>query len=155
MEAVAAAGGERADRDDRDGAVGARHDDRGHRSRTNRDRHVLGGAARRIDAPLVGYDAAVLRPLRADEHDWFYETRHDAFRVYAEQVFGPWDEAHHRAAAARDCRELPIEVVEHEGARIGYQIVLRHPDHWFLDEIAVVAGARGRGIGTALVTEIM
>jgi ribosomal protein S18 acetylase RimI-like enzyme len=99
--------------------------------------------------------AFALRALRSDEHEWFYATRLDAFRVYAEQVFGPWEEERQRAAAERDCQELPIEVVERDGERIGYQIILRHVDHWFLDEIALIASARGAGIGTALVAAIM
>ena len=97
----------------------------------------------------------VLRPARADDRDFFFELRRDGFRAYAEQVFGPWDDAYQRGSADRDLDELPVEIVERAGARIGYQIVLRHPDHWFLDEIAVVAAERGRGLGTRLVTDIM
>jgi GNAT superfamily N-acetyltransferase len=96
-----------------------------------------------------------LRPARVDEGTFFFELRRDAFRTYAERTFGPWDDVHHRAAAARDFAELPIEIVECDGVAVAYQIVERKADHWWLDEIAVVANERNRGIGTHLVTAIM
>ena len=96
----------------------------------------------------------VLRPARPEECDWFFATRRDAFRIYAEQVFGPWDDVLHRGYADRDFAELPVELVEQAGAVVGYQIVLRHDDHWVLDEIALVGSARNRGLGTALVTAL-
>lgn len=96
-----------------------------------------------------------VRPATPDDREFFYELRHDGFRAYAEAVFGPWDEARQRASADRDLGELPIQIIERGGAPIAYQIVLRHLDHWFLDEIAVVAGERGHGLGTELVTAIM
>jgi ribosomal protein S18 acetylase RimI-like enzyme len=96
----------------------------------------------------------VLRPTRTDDRDFFFEVRRDAFRAYSEQAFGLWDDAKQRAFADRDFDELAIEIIERDGARIGYQIVLRHADHWFLDEIAVVASERGRDIGARLVTAL-
>ena len=75
--------------------------------------------------------------------------------MYAEQAFGPWDDDRQRASADKDFDELPVEIVEREGAPIGYQIILRHDDHWFLDEIALVTAARGCGIGRGLVEAVM
>lgn len=92
----------------------------------------------------------MLRPARPDDFEWFYALRRDGFRPYAEQIWGPWDDAKQRAAAERDLAELPIEIA---GDRLAYQIVLRHADHWFLDE--VVVAERGRGLGTQLVTGVM
>ena len=97
----------------------------------------------------------ILRVARPDERDFFFFTRREAFRTYAEAAFGPWDDVKHRAAADRDFDEMPVEIVERDGVAIGYQIVLRHADHWFLDEIALVAAERNRGTGTQLVTAIM
>jgi ribosomal protein S18 acetylase RimI-like enzyme len=97
----------------------------------------------------------VLRPVRADERDFFYAVRRGAFREYAEAAFGPWDDVKQRASADRDVGELSIEIVERDGAAIGYQIVEHNADHWFLDEIALADGERGRGVGTELVKTIM
>jgi len=96
-----------------------------------------------------------LRPVRPDERDFFFAVRRGAFREYAEAAFGPWDDVKQRASADRDVGELSIEIVERDGAPIGYQIVERHADHWFLDEIALADGERGRGVGTELVKAIM
>lgn len=96
----------------------------------------------------------VLRPVRPGDRDFIYATRHEGFRAYAEAVWGPWDEAHHQAAVDRDVREQPFEIVERAGVAVGYRCVLRHADHWFLDEIAVVAGERGRGLGGRLVRDL-
>lgn len=95
------------------------------------------------------------RASRPDDRDFFFEIRREAFRVYAEQTFGPWDDEQQRADADRDFAALPIEILELDTARIGYQIVLRHADHWFLDEIALIAGLRNRGLGGQLVDRLM
>jgi ribosomal protein S18 acetylase RimI-like enzyme len=97
----------------------------------------------------------VMRPARADEGELFFEIRRDGLRAYAERAFGPWDDAFHRTAAAADFAALPIEIVERDGTAIGYQIVERKADHWWLDEIVVIAAERGRGLGTQLITSIM
>lgn len=97
----------------------------------------------------------VLRAIRPDERDFFFTVRRGAFRDYAEAAFGSWNDVNQRAFADRDVVGLPFEIVERDGTPIGYQLVERHPDHWFLDEIALADGERGRGIGTELVTAIM
>jgi ribosomal protein S18 acetylase RimI-like enzyme len=93
-----------------------------------------------------------MRPARPDDFEWFYALRREGFAPYVDQVFGPWDDAYHRPIAEREFAQLPVEIV---GDGLAYQIVVREADHWFLDEIAVVAAERGRGLGTQLVTDIM
>jgi ribosomal protein S18 acetylase RimI-like enzyme len=99
--------------------------------------------------------AITLRATSPADRDFFFETRRDAFRAYAEQAFGPWDDDKQRASAAKDFDELPIRIIERDRVPIGYQLLLAHDDHWFLDEIALVSAARGAGLGTELVTFIM
>jgi hypothetical protein len=82
--------------------------------------------------------AITLRATSPADRDFFFETRRDAFRAYAEQAFGPWDDDKQRASAAKDFDELPIRIIERDRVPIGYQILLAHDDHWFLDEIALV-----------------
>lgn len=97
----------------------------------------------------------LLRAKRPEDLELFWTTRREGFRPYAEAVWGPWDDVKQRASAERDFAELPIEIVEREGVAIGYQIVEHHDDHWFLDEIAVVASERNRGLGSELVRLVM
>jgi ribosomal protein S18 acetylase RimI-like enzyme len=95
--------------------------------------------------------AVSLRPVAPGDAAFFYSTRRDGFRDYSEAAFGPWRDDVQRVHAARDVAELPFEIVEHRGAPIGYFLVLREPDHLFLDEIALVPAVRCRGLGSALV----
>lgn len=97
----------------------------------------------------------VLRPVTPEDAEFFYATRKQAFEPYAIQIWGPWNETHHRNAASRDFAELPVQVVEVAGERVGYVIVLREADHWSLDEIAVAAAHQCRGLGTQLLREVM
>lgn len=46
-------------------------------------------------------------------------------------------------------------MVEEHGVPIGYRCVVVHDDHVWLDELAVVPDARGRGIGSWLMREVM
>ena len=97
----------------------------------------------------------MLRAIRPDDRDLFFAMRRSAFREVAEAAFGPWDDVKQRASADRDVAELPFEIIERDGTPVGYQLVERHADHWFLDEIALADGERGRGAGTELVHAIM
>jgi len=96
-----------------------------------------------------------LRPAARDDADFFYAVRRAGFQPYTEEVFGPWIDANQRQWADRDFGELPIEIVEHRGAPIGYLIILREADHVFLDEIALVPSARRCGLGAELVRAAM
>jgi ribosomal protein S18 acetylase RimI-like enzyme len=95
-----------------------------------------------------------VRPAGPADRELFFLTRRDGFRRYVE-LTKPWDDDVQRASAYDGFAELPVEIIERDGVAIGYQIVERRPDHWFLDEIALVESERNRGIGTDLVRAIM
>lgn len=99
--------------------------------------------------------AVSLRPVAPADAAFFYSTRREGFRAYSEAAFGPWRDDIQRTHATRDVAELPFEIVEQHGAPIGYLLVLREPDHLFLDEIALVSAARRRGLGSELVRVVM
>jgi ribosomal protein S18 acetylase RimI-like enzyme len=95
-----------------------------------------------------------VRPARPDDFELLFLTRRDGFRRYVE-AHKPWDDEVQRANAAEDFAAQPVEIIERDGIAIGYQIVERHADHWWLEEIALVASERNRGIGSDLVRAIM
>jgi ribosomal protein S18 acetylase RimI-like enzyme len=99
--------------------------------------------------------ALTLRPAHAADFEFFYDTRRAGFRGFVEQAFGAWLDAEQRALAEREFHELPPEIIDRDGAPIGYRVVVRHADHWFLDEIVLVDCERGRGLGTSLIRSIM
>jgi len=95
-----------------------------------------------------------VRAARDDDREFLFLTRREGFRRYVE-LHKPWDDDYQRAMALEDFAAAPVEIVERDGIAIGYQIVERKDDHWWLDEIALVASERGHGLGTELVRAIM
>jgi len=95
------------------------------------------------------------RAARPEDREFFYELRRDGFRTYVEQAFGPWVDTFQREHADEEFDELPLEILERGAERIGYHAIVRHEDHWFLDEIVLIERERGRGLGTRLVTAVM
>ena len=96
-----------------------------------------------------------LRRARPDEADFFYQARTAGFKDHVEQVFGPWLDSFQRPLSDADFVELPVEIIECDGEPIGYQAIVRHDDHWFLDEIVLLPAMRNRGVGTRLVRDVM
>jgi ribosomal protein S18 acetylase RimI-like enzyme len=95
-----------------------------------------------------------LRPAAEADRDFFFATRRAGLKEYAEAHW-PWDDDVMRRQADREFDELPVEVVEEDGAPIGYIAVVHEADHDFLDEVALVPHAQGRGIGTELLRNAM
>lgn len=95
-----------------------------------------------------------MRPARADDAEFLFTTRRDGFRRYVE-AHKAWDDDYQRAVAKEDFSAAPVEIIERDGVAIGYQIVERRSDHWWLEEIALVADQRDRGLGAELVRAIM
>jgi GNAT superfamily N-acetyltransferase len=95
-----------------------------------------------------------VRPARAEDDEFLFTTRRDGFRRYVE-LNKPWDDDYQRAVAKADFAAAPVEIIERDGVAIGYQIVERKADHWWLDEIVLIASERDRGIGADLVRAIM
>jgi ribosomal protein S18 acetylase RimI-like enzyme len=93
-----------------------------------------------------------LRPATPADADFYYATQYEALGGYFK---GIWDEAVHRARTQQELAEQPVQIVERAGVAIGYLVVSPHDDHWYLDEISLVASARNRGIGSQLVRDVM
>jgi ribosomal protein S18 acetylase RimI-like enzyme len=81
-------------------------------------------------------------------------VRRAAFEPYVEEIWG-WDDAYQRQLADREFHETPVEIIEERGTPVGYLCVLRREDHDFIDEIALLPEAQGRGVGSALVQDVM
>lgn len=96
-----------------------------------------------------------LRPVAPDDAEFFYQVRRSAFEPYTIQIWGPWVESFQRLAASKDFTDLPVQIVEVAGERVGYLIVEHHVDHWVLDEIVVIPEHQCRGLGGQLVRDTM
>jgi ribosomal protein S18 acetylase RimI-like enzyme len=95
-----------------------------------------------------------LRLARQEDRDFFFTTRRAAPGPYAEELWG-WDDAHQRSLADKEFDELPVEIIEESGKLVGYLCVLHRMDHDFIDELALLPEAQGRGIGSSLVRDVM
>jgi ribosomal protein S18 acetylase RimI-like enzyme len=95
-----------------------------------------------------------LRPATEADREFFFGTRRDGFRSLVEEL-GGWDDEAERAKADREFDELPVQIVLEAGERVGYLAVVDEPDHVWLDEVVIVPGAQGRGLGTALVRGVL
>lgn len=94
------------------------------------------------------------RRAEPGDREFFWQLRREAFRGYAEPLFG-WDDAKRRRDADAEFASLPLEILEQDGRSIGYVCVLHCEDHDFLDELALIAACRGQGIGSAVVRATM
>jgi ribosomal protein S18 acetylase RimI-like enzyme len=93
-----------------------------------------------------------LRPATPADAELYYATQYEALGGYFK---GVWDEAVHRARTKQELADNPVQIVEQGGVPIGYVVVSQHDDHWYLDEISLIASARNRGIGSQLVRDVM
>ncbi len=80
--------------------------------------------------------------------------RRAALRAYVEQTSG-WDDAEQRVIADKEFADLPFAVVEEGGRTVGYVCVIHQSEYDFIEEIALLPEARGRGIGTQLLLDIL
>jgi ribosomal protein S18 acetylase RimI-like enzyme len=95
-----------------------------------------------------------LRPARPAEGAFFFAVRRASFQAYVDALFG-WDDGQQRDLAAREFAELPVQIVTEAGTPVGYLCVVHHDEFDYLDEIALLPEARGRGIGATLVRHVM
>jgi ribosomal protein S18 acetylase RimI-like enzyme len=117
---------------------------------------LASGDARASRASREAIDAGELvrRPAVEQDRDFFWELRREALRGYAEPLFG-WVDEEQQANADYDFDFQPFEILERGGRRVGYLCVIEREDHDFLDELALVAPARGHGHGAAVIRGVL
>jgi ribosomal protein S18 acetylase RimI-like enzyme len=95
-----------------------------------------------------------VRPALSGDREFLFEVRRAALRAYVEQTSG-WDDAEQRVIADKEFAELPYAVVEESGRTVGYVCVLHRSEYDFIEEIALLPEAQGRGIGTRVLRDIL
>ncbi|MCT2583963.1 GNAT family N-acetyltransferase [Actinophytocola gossypii] len=95
-----------------------------------------------------------VRPALPGDREFLFEVRRATLRTYVEQTSG-WDDAEQRVVADGEFAVLPFSVVEEDGRPIGYVCVLHRSEYDFIEEIALLPEAQGRGIGTELLRGIL
>jgi ribosomal protein S18 acetylase RimI-like enzyme len=95
-----------------------------------------------------------VRPASGGDRDFLFAVRRAALRNYVEQTTG-WDDTEQRAIADKEFAELPYAVVEEGNRPVGYVCVIHEDECDFIEEIALLPEAQGRGIGTRLLRDIL
>ena len=97
----------------------------------------------------------VLRQATDADSDALFALHRAALGPYIEAVFGPWDDE----VQARFHREWfdaeRVQVVEASGALIGVLDCTVTADELRLDRVAIEPAHQNRGIGTAVVTDLL
>lgn len=90
------------------------------------------------------------RPAVPADLAWAVEVARDGIAPWVPPGF-VWERFEQGIAE----RLVGAEVLERGGVPIGWMRVMREPERVVLDQVFLASGARGRGLGTALVREVM
>jgi ribosomal protein S18 acetylase RimI-like enzyme len=80
---------------------------------------------------------------------------HQAFREVVERQFGPWNPALQDRLFAETWARGSFSIVLFDGQPCGYLWVAEHNDAVHVHEIVVAPAFQGRGIGTALIQQVL
>jgi ribosomal protein S18 acetylase RimI-like enzyme len=86
---------------------------------------------------------------------WLDELRRDVYRDLFEATWGGWDEPRHQRHFA-ECMKLGgISIIEIDGARVGMVQLCEVSDGVEVREIQVEPRHQNRGVGTAVLRDVM
>jgi GNAT superfamily N-acetyltransferase len=91
-----------------------------------------------------------LRPAGPDDRAFVHEVHAAALRGVVEPLWG-WDPEQQRAFADATAAHPALQIVEVEGAAVGYLAVEHDPARDFIAIVALLPAVQGRGIGTCLI----
>jgi GNAT superfamily N-acetyltransferase len=97
----------------------------------------------------------VLRAARADDLEPMMRIAHEGIRPWVEAVSGRWDAAEHESKFRERFDVAAISIVHVEGEDVGYIKLEREPDHDFLAGIYLAASQRNRGLGRAILVDLL
>jgi len=97
-----------------------------------------------------------LRPATASDTGFARIVHHLAYREVVERQFGPWDDAFQdRRFAASWAGGDGYSIVLCDGEACGYLSVEQHQGQLHVREIVIAPAFQGRGIGTALLHQVL
>jgi ribosomal protein S18 acetylase RimI-like enzyme len=95
-----------------------------------------------------------IRPAGPTDFDRLYEIHRAALGPYVTQVWG-WDEAWQRNHFKEFLDANGIDLLLRDGAVIGFTHVVESPDQIMLSSIEIDPHCQGRGIGTAVINDLI
>ena len=95
-----------------------------------------------------------VRQATPGDRDTLYRIRRAAMRPYVEQIWG-WDEEFQERRFRESYDHTEAQVVVVDGHAIGLLGVSEREGATFIDQIEIVPDYQGRGIGTALINNVL
>jgi ribosomal protein S18 acetylase RimI-like enzyme len=95
-----------------------------------------------------------LRTATEDDRAFLYELHRVTMRDVIDQTW-VWDEQWQRADFDRRFAEYAVSIIQLDGQRVGGLCQERKPDSVYIHEIQVLPEYQRRGIGTAVVKEVI
>jgi GNAT superfamily N-acetyltransferase len=96
----------------------------------------------------------VLRPAGPADLEFTYRTRRAAFRPHVERT-GTWDEGEQRRLHERRFSEQDVRMVVHDGQDVGLVALAVEGRRLRLNQLFLLPGSQGRGIGRVCVRLIL
>ena len=100
--------------------------------------------------PCHGY-----RKCTPEDRKWAYALKCEAYREVVERQFGPWDETFQRQLFATRWQPDNASIIRVEDQDVGLVAIEDRGDELWLDELQIVAAWRGRGLGSAILQELV
>lgn len=95
------------------------------------------------------------RPALPEDFDFLFSLHRAAMRGYVEAAFGPWDEDWQQAYYRKHYPIDRLRIIQFDGQDVGLVYVEERTEELFLAIIEVLPGFQRRGIGTAVVRELI
>src|SRR6266481_5596944 len=95
-----------------------------------------------------------LRQANPEDFELCYRLNEASFRTLIEEVRG-WDDAAERAAMHDQFRPNLDAIIQLEGRDVGHFGVVEHSDHVELRMIALLPEVQRRGVGTAVIRDLL
>jgi GNAT superfamily N-acetyltransferase len=100
---------------------------------------------------LTGY---TLRPAQMADYQFLYTLHRATIREYVAEIWG-WDEAWQRDYFRQKFDPAATEIIGFDGRDIGILKLERRPDELFLALIEILPEWQGRGIGAAVILDVL
>ena len=95
------------------------------------------------------------RPASPGDTEFGRSVHHQAYREVVERQFGAWNEAVQDAYFRNSWNAAPHEIVECDGAPVGYVCIEDRSDLIHVRELVVLPEFQNGGIGTAVLLQVM
>ena len=107
-----------------------------------------------MEASLEISEGLKLRKAKQDDCEFAYQVKKDAFRVYAELIWG-WDEVEQRRFHNRRFREQDYRIINLNGIDIGIISMTAGQECLHVNQIHVLPEHQGQGVGRKCMEFIM